>query len=151
MCTLAIKYEVKRFANKKSAILASDMAPVVTGPKRTNKKGEYIYRLSLSPKENPISTVLTGPHWSDRLHIPSSERTCKTSAGLAGKVSKLSLSSFLHLPLLCTNEREMSAFNQNPVFSVLADDGASTPSRDRQSPSQSIYNAKPRQHLSTYL
>jgi hypothetical protein len=26
-------------------------------------------------------------------------------------------------------------FNQNPVFSVLADDGASTPERGRQSPS----------------
>ncbi|KAI8935643.1 hypothetical protein NX059_007169 [Plenodomus lindquistii] len=55
--------EIKR--KERTAILASDMAPVVTGPKRTNKK----------------------------------------------------------------------AFNQNPVFSVLADDGASTPGRDRQSPS----------------
>ncbi|KAF2178524.1 hypothetical protein K469DRAFT_328557 [Zopfia rhizophila CBS 207.26] len=55
--------EIKR--KERIAILASDMAPVVTGPKRTNKK----------------------------------------------------------------------AFNQNPVFSVLADDGASTPGRDRQSPS----------------
>lgn len=55
--------EVKR--KERAAILASDMAPVVTGPKRTNKK----------------------------------------------------------------------AFNQNPVFSVLADDGASTPGKDRQSPS----------------
>lgn len=50
---------------ERTVILASDMAPVVTGPKRTNKK----------------------------------------------------------------------AFNQNPVFSVVADDGASTPGRDRQSPS----------------
>lgn len=41
----------------------------------------------------------------------------------------------------------MSAFNQNPVFSVLADDGASTPGRDRQSPSQSIYTAKLCQHF----
>lgn len=147
MCTHAIEHEVKHFANRKSAILASDMAPVVTGPKRTNKKGEYIYKLSLSPKENPIAAVLTGPHWSDRLYIPSFERTCKTLTGLAGKVSELSLSSSLHLPLLCTNEREMSAFNQNPVFSVLADDGASTPGRDRQSPSQSIYTAKLRQHF----
>ncbi|KAF1920265.1 hypothetical protein BDU57DRAFT_438414 [Ampelomyces quisqualis] len=57
--------EIKR--KERIAILASDMAPVVTGPKRTNKK----------------------------------------------------------------------AFNQNPVFSVLADDGASTPGRDRQSPSHS--------------
>ncbi|KAL5114766.1 hypothetical protein ACEQ8H_007328 [Pleosporales sp. CAS-2024a] len=56
--------EIKR--KERIAILASDMAPVVTGPKRTNKK---------------------------------------------------------------------SGFNQNPVFSVLADDGASTPGRDRQSPS----------------
>lgn len=32
------------------------------------------------------------------------------------------------------------AFNQNPVFSVLADDGASTPGRDRQSPSHGNYN-----------
>ncbi|KAF1846028.1 uncharacterized protein K460DRAFT_313073 [Cucurbitaria berberidis CBS 394.84] len=55
--------EIKR--KERIAILASDMAPIVTGPKRTNKKG----------------------------------------------------------------------FNQNPVFSVLADDGASTPGRDRQSPS----------------
>ncbi|KAF2133993.1 hypothetical protein P153DRAFT_363018 [Dothidotthia symphoricarpi CBS 119687] len=55
--------EIKR--KERIAILASDMAPVVTGPKRTNKK----------------------------------------------------------------------AFNQNPVFSVLTDDGASTPARDRQSPS----------------
>ncbi|CBX98522.1 hypothetical protein IAQ61_007849 [Plenodomus lingam] len=55
--------EIKR--KERTAILASDMAPVVTGPKRTNKK----------------------------------------------------------------------AFNQNPVFSVIADDGASTPGRDRQSPS----------------
>lgn len=55
--------EVKR--KERIAILASDMAPVVTGPKRNTKK----------------------------------------------------------------------AFNQNPVFSVLADDGASTPGRDRQSPS----------------
>ncbi|KAJ4370375.1 hypothetical protein N0V83_004893 [Neocucurbitaria cava] len=55
--------EIKR--KERIAILASDMAPVVTGPKRTNKK----------------------------------------------------------------------AFNQNPVFSVLADDGASTPGKDRQSPS----------------
>lgn len=50
---------------ERAVILASDMAPVVTGPKRTNKK----------------------------------------------------------------------AFNQNPVFSVVADDGVSTPGRDRQSPS----------------
>ncbi|KAL5401356.1 hypothetical protein PMIN03_011585 [Paraphaeosphaeria minitans] len=50
---------------ERTVILASDMAPVVTGPKRTNKK----------------------------------------------------------------------AFNQNPVFSVVADDGVSTPGRDRQSPS----------------
>lgn len=106
MCTHAIKYEVKHFANRKSAILASDMAPVVTGPKRTNKKGEYIYKLSLSPKGNPIAAVLTGPHWSDRLHIPSPERTCKTSTGLAGKVSELSLLFSLHLPLLRANERE---------------------------------------------
>ncbi|KNG49173.1 hypothetical protein TW65_04154 [Stemphylium lycopersici] len=55
--------EIKR--KERTAILASDMAPVVTGPKRTNKK----------------------------------------------------------------------AFNQNPVFSIAADDGASTPGRDRQSPS----------------
>ncbi|KAF2015966.1 hypothetical protein BU24DRAFT_492146 [Aaosphaeria arxii CBS 175.79] len=55
--------EIKR--KERIAILASDMAPVVTGPKRTSKK----------------------------------------------------------------------AFNQNPVFSVLADDGASTPGKDRQSPS----------------
>ncbi|EUC35448.1 hypothetical protein COCCADRAFT_90868 [Bipolaris zeicola 26-R-13] len=55
--------EVKR--KERTAILASDMAPVVTGPKRTNKKG----------------------------------------------------------------------FNQNPVFSIAADDGTSTPGRDRQSPS----------------
>ncbi|KAF2683455.1 hypothetical protein K458DRAFT_305466 [Lentithecium fluviatile CBS 122367] len=55
--------EIKR--KERIAILESDMAPVVTGPKRTNKK----------------------------------------------------------------------AFNQNPVFSVLAEDGASTPGRDRQSPS----------------
>ncbi|KAF3041441.1 hypothetical protein E8E11_007821 [Didymella keratinophila] len=53
--------EIKR--KERIAILASDMAPVVTGPKRTNKK----------------------------------------------------------------------VFNQNPVFSVVADDGASTPGRDRQS------------------
>ena len=64
MCTHAIKHEVKHFANRESAILASDMAPVVTGPKRTNKKGEYIYKLSLSPKGNTIAVVLTGPHWS---------------------------------------------------------------------------------------
>lgn len=57
--------EIKR--KERIAILASDMAPVVTGPKRTNKK----------------------------------------------------------------------AFNQNPVFSVLEHDGASTPGRDRQSPSHS--------------
>ncbi|KAF2876516.1 hypothetical protein BDV95DRAFT_560955 [Massariosphaeria phaeospora] len=57
--------EIKR--KERIAILASDMAPVVTGPKRTNKK----------------------------------------------------------------------AFNQNPVFSVLADEGVSTPGRDRQSPSHS--------------
>jgi Ino eighty subunit 1 len=50
---------------ERTVILASDMAPVVTGPKRTSKK----------------------------------------------------------------------AFNQNPVFSVVADEGASTPGRDRQSPS----------------
>ena len=31
VCTDAIKQEVKHFANRKSAILASDMAPVVTG------------------------------------------------------------------------------------------------------------------------
>lgn len=55
--------EIKR--KERTAILASDMAPVVTGPKRTNKK----------------------------------------------------------------------AFNQNPVFSVIADDGPLTPGRDRQSPS----------------
>ncbi|KAF2499417.1 hypothetical protein BU16DRAFT_523897 [Lophium mytilinum] len=55
--------DIKR--KERIAILASDMAPVVTGPKRTGKK----------------------------------------------------------------------AFNQNPVFSVLADDGASTPGRDHQSPS----------------
>ncbi|KAF1950660.1 hypothetical protein CC80DRAFT_482245 [Byssothecium circinans] len=55
--------EIKR--KERAAILQSDMAPVVTGPKRTNKK----------------------------------------------------------------------AFNQNPVFSVLADDGASTPGKERQSPS----------------
>ncbi|KAF1998013.1 hypothetical protein P154DRAFT_524333 [Amniculicola lignicola CBS 123094] len=55
--------EIKR--KERIAIIQSDMAPVVTGPKRTNKKG----------------------------------------------------------------------FNQNPVFSVLADDGASTPGKDRQSPS----------------
>ncbi|KAF2740553.1 hypothetical protein EJ04DRAFT_482701 [Polyplosphaeria fusca] len=55
--------EIKR--KERITILASDMAPVVTGPKRTNKK----------------------------------------------------------------------AFNQNPVFSVLPDDGASTPGKERQSPS----------------
>ncbi|PVI01362.1 hypothetical protein DM02DRAFT_727986 [Periconia macrospinosa] len=55
--------EIKR--KERTAILQSDMAPIVTGPKRPNKK----------------------------------------------------------------------AFNQNPVFSVLADDGASTPGRERQSPS----------------
>jgi Ino eighty subunit 1 len=32
-----------------------------------------------------------------------------------------------------------AAFNQNPVFSVLADDGASTPGRDRQSPSHGTF------------
>ncbi|CAI6341765.1 unnamed protein product [Periconia digitata] len=57
--------EIKR--KERTAILQSDMAPIVTGPKRPNKK----------------------------------------------------------------------AFNQNPVFSVLAEDGSSTPGRDRQSPSQS--------------
>jgi Ino eighty subunit 1 len=31
-----------------------------------------------------------------------------------------------------------AGFNQNPVFSVLADDGASTPGRDRQSPSHGM-------------
>lgn len=56
---------------ERTVILASDMAPVVTGPKRTNKK----------------------------------------------------------------------AFNQNPVFSVVADDGASTPGRDRQSPSHGKQNS----------
>lgn len=64
--------ELKR--KERIAILASDMAPVVTGPKRTNKK----------------------------------------------------------------------AFNQNPVFSVLADDGASTPGRDRQSPSHGSARGGPR-------
>lgn len=57
------------------------MAPVVTGPKRTNKKGKF-----------------HSPHF-----------------GLESDLSE--------------------AFNQNPVFSVLADDGASTPGRERQSPS----------------
>ncbi|KAF2749906.1 ino eighty subunit 1 [Sporormia fimetaria CBS 119925] len=33
------------------------------------------------------------------------------------------------------NGKKAAAFNQNPVFSVLADDGTSTPGRDRQSPS----------------
>lgn len=33
------------------------------------------------------------------------------------------------------SSNNITAFNQNPVFSVLADDGASTPGRDRQSPS----------------
>ena len=61
MCIHAIKHEVKHFANRKSAILASDMAPVVTGPKRTNKKGEYIYKLSLSPKKNSYSRGAYGP------------------------------------------------------------------------------------------
>ena len=77
MCAHAIKHEVGHFANRKPAILASDMAPVVTGPKRTNKKGEYIYKLSLSLKEDPIAAVLTGPHWSDRLYVPSFERTAR--------------------------------------------------------------------------
>ncbi len=79
------------------AILESDMAPVVTGPKRTNKKGEL------------------------------------------GLVTYLSHDHVFNIAI---------AFNQNPVFSVLAEDGASTPGRERQSPShgkpigQSIFGAR---------
>jgi Ino eighty subunit 1 len=68
--------EIKR--KERIAILATDMAPVVTGPKRTNKK----------------------------------------------------------------------AFNQNPVFSVLADDGASTPGKDRQSPSHGKSTLRPYRQVS---
>ncbi|KAF2109116.1 hypothetical protein BDV96DRAFT_616091 [Lophiotrema nucula] len=77
--------EIKR--KERIAILASDMAPVVTGPKRTNKKGECALPATRSCE----------PKW------PSNKPT---------------------------------VFNQNPVFSVVADDGASTPSKERnQSPS----------------
>jgi Ino eighty subunit 1 len=40
--------EIKR--KERTAILASDMAPVVTGPKRTNKKGEYCTAFHLSSR-----------------------------------------------------------------------------------------------------
>jgi Ino eighty subunit 1 len=79
--------EIKR--KERTAILASDMAPVVTGPKRTNKKGEYCF----------------------------------------SRVPKLRQDSAPIIPNISLG------FNQNPVFSIAADDGASTPGRDRQSPS----------------
>ena len=39
--------EIKR--KERTAILASDMAPVVTGPKRTNKKGEHSNQHAFRP------------------------------------------------------------------------------------------------------
>jgi Ino eighty subunit 1 len=73
--------EIKR--KERIAIISSDQPIVVTGPKRTNKKGQ--------------------------------------SAFLLGAIQQ--------------SPDNAPAFNQNPVFSVAADDGASTPGRDRQSPS----------------
>lgn len=74
------------------------MAPVVTGPKRTNKKGgqgQYTFVLD----EGGV---------------------------IASLVDSISLQKLINDHLV---------FNQNPVFSVIADDGTSTPGKERQSPS----------------
>lgn len=137
--------EIKR--KERIAILGSDMAPVVTGPKRSSKKGEFsLYFMSTKRSNAMLSTfffpsmlekaksfdVRTKSYvdWKDRR---KSKLNSPHSSDLPSPAGPLHFSRFRFPTPTLSNTAP--AFNQNPVFSVLADDGASTPGRDRQSPS----------------